>query len=150
MRQEIADALKSALKGGDKERVSTLRMAQAAIKDRNIANRGAGKGEADDTEVVGVLTRMVKQREDAAQQFAEGGRPELAEKERREIVTIRGFLPAQMDDAAVAAAAEAAVAEIGASTPKDMGAVLGLLKKRYAGKMDFGKASGVVKGLLAG
>lgn len=150
MRQEIADALKSAMRGGDKERVSTLRMVQAAIKDRDIANRGMGKSEADDTEVVGILTKMVKQREDAAKQFTDGGRPELAEKERNEIAMIRDFLPVQMDDAAIAEAAKAAVAEIGATSQKDMGAVLGLLKKRHAGKMDFGKASGVVKGLLAG
>lgn len=150
MRQEIADALKSALKGGDKERVSTLRMVQAAIKDRDIANRGAGKSEADDTEVVGIMTKMVKQREDAAKQFSDGGRPELAEKEKAEIAVILDFLPVQMSEAEIADAAKAAVAEIGATSPKDMGAVVGLLKKRHAGKMDFGKASGVVKRLLAG
>lgn len=148
MRERITETLKTALKGGDKERVSTLRMVQAAIKDRDIANRGLGKGPADDGELVAVLTRMVKQREDAAKAFAGGGRPELAQKERAEIEMIRAFLPAQMSEAEVAEAARQAVAEIGASSPKDMGAVIGLLKKRHAGRMDFGRASAALKALL--
>lgn len=149
MRELIAEAQKSALKAGEKDRLSTLRMMQAAIKDRDIANRGAGKDAADNGEVVSILTKMVKQREDAAKAFAEGGRPELAAKEQAEIEVIRGFLPTQMSESEVEAAARAAVAEIGASNPKDMGAVLSLLKKRHAGTMDFGRASAVVKALLS-
>lgn len=149
LREDIAGAVKTALKAGEKDQVSTLRMVQAAVKDRDIANRGAGKSEAGDDEVVAVLTKMVKQREESAKAFVEGGRPELAEKEKAEIAVIRAFLPEQMDEEQVEAAARGAVAEIGATSPKDMGAVIGLLKKRHAGRMDFGVASGIVKKLLA-
>ncbi len=149
LREDIAGAVKTALKAGEKDQVSTLRMVQAAVKDRDIANRGAGKSEAGDDEVVAVLTKMVKQREESAKAFVEGGRPELAEKEKAEIAVIRAFLPEQMDEEQVDAAARGAVAEIGATSPKDMGAVIGLLKKRHAGRMDFGVASGIVKKLLA-
>lgn len=149
LREDIAGAVKTALKAGEKDQVSTLRMVQAAVKDRDIANRGAGKSEAGDDEVVAVLTKMVKQREESAKAFVEGGRPELAEKEKAEIAVIRAFLPEQMDEEQVEGAARGAVAEIGATSPKDMGAVIGLLKKRHAGRMDFGVASGIVKKLLA-
>lgn len=148
MRERIVETLKSAMKAGDKEQVSVLRMMQTAIKDRDIANRGAGKEAADDGEIVAALTKMVKQREESAKVFAEGGRSDLAEKERGEIVVIRSFLPVQMSEAEVETAAREAVAEIGASNPKDMGAVIGLLKKRFSGRMDFGKASAAVKRLL--
>jgi hypothetical protein len=148
MREQIAEALKTALKAQDKPRVSTLRMANAAIQDRDIANRGAGKGPATADEVLQLLTKMVKQREESAAAFEAGGRPELAQKEREEIVTIREFLPQQMSDAEIAEASRAAIAEIGATNIRDMGRVMAVLREKFTGSMDFGKASGTIKGLL--
>jgi uncharacterized protein len=148
MRETIAEALKTAMRAQDKRSLSTLRMIQSAIKDRDIANRGIGKGAASDDEVLQILAKMVKQREESARAFDEGGRPELAAQERDEIEIIRGFQPKQLGDDEVMAAARAAMAETGASGPKDMGRVMAVLKERFAGQMDFGKASSVVKSLL--
>ena len=148
MREAIAEALKTALKAQDKPRVSTLRMANAAIQDRDIANRGAGKGPATADEVLQLLTKMVKQREESAAAFEAGGRPELAEKERQEIEIIREFLPQQMSDAEITEAVRAAIAEVGAASIRDMGRVMAVLREKFTGSMDFGKASGIIKGLL--
>jgi uncharacterized protein YqeY len=148
MRATIAEALKTALKSGDKERSGTLRLVNAAIQDRDIANRGAGKGAATDDEVIQILAKMVKQREESAKAFDDGKRPELAAKERAEIEIIRAFLPKQMDDAAMQQAITDAISEIGAANVRDMGRVMAALREKYAGQMDFGKASGVVKSLL--
>jgi uncharacterized protein len=148
MRNKIAEALKTALKSGDKERSGTLRLVNAAIQDRDIANRGAGKGAASDDEVMQILAKMVKQREESAKAFDDGNRPELASKERAEIAIIRGFLPEQMDDAAAEQAIRDAIAKTGAAGVKDMGRVMAALREKYAGQMDFGKASGLVKNLL--
>ncbi|TIT27309.1 MAG: GatB/YqeY domain-containing protein [Mesorhizobium sp.] len=141
MREKIAESLKSAMKAQDKHRLPTLRLIQAAIHDRDIANRGAGKPAASEEEILQILAKMVKQREESAKAFEDGKRPELAAQERGEMEIIRGFLPTQLDDAAVTAAARAA-------SQKDMGKVIGALKQKYAGQMDFGKASSIVKGLL--
>lgn len=148
MRDTISDALKTAMKAGEKDRVSTLRMIQSAIKDRDIANRGAGKPAASDDEIAQLLAKMVKQREDSAKAFDDGNRPELAEKEREEIAIIRGFMPKQLDEAETEAAIRAAIAATGASGAKDMGKVMAALREKHAGQMDFGKASGTVKRLL--
>lgn len=148
MRATIGEALKTALKAQDKARVGTLRMVQAAIKDRDIANRGSGKGEATNDEIAQLLAKMVKQREDSAKAFDDGNRPELAAKEREEIVVIRDFMPKQLDQAETEAAIRAAIAETGAAGVKDMGKVMAALREKYAGQMDFGKASGLIKGLL--
>ena len=148
MRATISEALKTALKAQDKLRVSTLRMAQAAIKDRDIANRGAGKEPASNDEVAQLLAKLVKQREDSAKAYDDGNRPELAAQERSEIDIIRGFMPKQLGDAEVEAAAREAIASSGAASGKDMGKVMAALREKYAGQMDFGKASGVVKRLL--
>ncbi|OQM76921.1 GatB/YqeY domain-containing protein [Manganibacter manganicus] len=148
MREKFADQVKTAMKAGDKPRLSTLRLIQAAIKDRDIANRGAGKEAATDDEIVQLLAKMVKQREESAKAFEDGGRPELAAKERQEIVTIREFLPRQMEPAEAEAAIRAVIAETGAASIRDMGKVMAALREKHAGEMDFGKASGVVKGLL--
>ena len=148
MRDRIAENVKTAMKAGDKERLSTLRLIQAAFKDRDIANRGAGKEAASDDELLQLLAKMVKQREESAKAFDDGGRPELAAKEREEIAIIRDFMPKQMDEAETEAAIRAAVAETGAASVKDMGKVIARLREQYAGRMDFGKASGLVKGLL--
>jgi uncharacterized protein YqeY len=148
MRGKIAEALKTALKAGEKERVSTLRMIQAAIKDRDIANRGSGNPEAGDDEIAQLLAKMVKQREESAKAYDDGGRPELAQKEREEIAVIRDFMPKQLDEAETEAAIREAIAATGASGPKDMGKVMAALREKFAGQMDFGRASGTVKRLL--
>ena len=150
MREAINAALKDAMKARDADRTGTLRMISAAIKDRDIEARGAGKGTATDDELKVLLAKMIKQRQESASIYDQNGRPELAAKERAEIVTIQDFLPAQMDEAAVAAAIDAAIAETGAASIKDMGKVMGALKAKYAGQMDFSAANGVVKAKLQG
>ena len=148
MRDTIAEALKTALKAGDKSRLLTLRMIQSAIKDRDIANRGVGKDAANDDDVLQILAKMVKQREESAKAFDDGNRPELAAQERAEIEILRAFQPQQLGDDEVKTAAREAIAATGAAGPKDMGRVMAVLKEQFAGKMDFGKASGIVKQLL--
>lgn len=148
MREKVAEEVKAAMKAGDKGRLSTLRMIQSAIKDRDIANRGTGKEAASDDEILQLLAKMVKQREESAKAFDDGGRAELAAKEREEIAVIRAFMPKQMDDAETEAAIRAVITETGAAGVKDMGKVMAALREKYAGQMDFGKASGLVKGLL--
>ena len=148
MRAKIAESLKTAMKAQDKHRLPTLRLIQAAIHDRDIANRGTGKEPASNDEILQIMAKMVKQREESAKAFDDGKRPELAAKEREEMAIIRDFLPTQLDDAAVTAAAREAITETGAASQKDMGKVIAVLKQKYAGQMDFAKASGIVKGLL--
>ena len=148
MRDTIAEALKDALKSRDKLRTGTLRLINAAIQDRDIANRGTGKDPVNDEEILQILTKMVKQREESAKAFEEGGRIELAEQERGEIAIIREYLPSQLDEAGMRAAAQEAVSESGAAGLRDMGRVMAVLKERYPGRLDFGKASALVKELL--
>ena len=148
MREKIAEALKTAIKTGDKRRTATLRMINAAIQDRDIAHRGTGKGPATDDDVMQILVRMVKQREESAKAFEEGNRPELAAQERDEIGIIRDFQPKQLDDDAVKEAVQAAIHETGAQGLRDMGRVMTVLKDKYAGQMDLGKAGGIVKAML--
>lgn len=148
LRETIAEALKEALKNKDKLRTGTLRLVNAAIQDRDIANRGTGKDPVNDDEILQVLTKMVKQREESAKAFEDGARPELAAQERAEIAIIKDFLPAQMSADEVRAAAQGAIAETGAQGLRDMGRVMAVLKERYPGRLDFGKASALVKDLL--
>ncbi|RWD66543.1 MAG: GatB/YqeY domain-containing protein [Mesorhizobium sp.] len=148
MREKIAESMKSAMKAQDKHRLPTLRLIQAAIHDRDIANRGAGKPAASEEEILQILAKMVKQREESAKAFEDGKRPELAAQERGEMEIIREFLPTQLGDAEIMAAAREAIAAAGAASQKDMGKVIGALKQKYAGQMDFAKASAIVKGLL--
>lgn len=148
MREKIAEEVKNAMKARDAARLPTLRLIQSAIKDRDIANRGVGKEAASDDDILQILAKMVKQREESAKAFEDGGRPELAAKEREEIVILRDFQPAQMDDAGIEVAAREAIAATGAASQKDMGRVMAVLKETYAGQMDFSKASSIVKGLL--
>ncbi|MBD9446200.1 MULTISPECIES: GatB/YqeY domain-containing protein [unclassified Rhizobium] len=145
LRDQLAAALKDAMKSKNAERLSTVRLIQAAIKDRDIANRGAGKEEASDDEILQILAKMVKQRDESAKIYEENARPELAAKERAEIAVLHDFLPKQLSDAEVRSNITAIIAEIGAAGPKDMGKVMAVLKERYAGQMDFSKASGAVK-----
>ncbi len=148
MRDKITEALKASLKAGEKQRASTLRMVNAAIQDRDIANRGTGKGPAGDEEILQILTKMVKQRQESAKAFEDGKRPELAAAENAEIAIISEFLPTQMDDAEAKAAIGQAIRDIGATGLRDMGKVMAELKAKYTGQMDFAKASGWVKELL--
>lgn len=149
MRDKIAEALKLALKSHEKRRVSTLRLIQAAITDRDIANRGVGKEPVNDEEILQILSKMVKQREESAKAFEEGARLELAAQEREEIEIVREFLPVQMSENEIRKAAQDAIAEVGAEGLRDMGKAMAVLKERYPGKMDFAKASATIKALLA-
>ena len=150
MREAISAALKEAMKARDADRVGTLRMVSAAFKDRDIEARGAGKGTATDDELKQLLAKMIKQRQESAAIYDENGRPELATKERAEIEVIQGFLPRQLSEGEVMEAIEAAIAETGAVSIKDMGRVMGALKAKHTGTMDFAAANGVVKARLTG
>ena len=150
MQERFTEALKEAVKSQDKIRVSTLRLITAAIKDRDIAARSADSGDGvTDEQILEILAKMVKQRQEAASTYEEAGRLELAEQERAEIVIIEEFLPQQLSEDEVSAAVAAAIAELGAGSLKDMGKVMACLKGKYAGQMDFGKASALVKQKLA-
>jgi uncharacterized protein YqeY len=151
LRDRLNDAVKTAMKAKDPRRVATLRLVLSALKDRDIANRteDSRAGIADD-EILSLLAKMIKQREESAAAYTGGGRPELAEAERAEILIIKGFMPQQMSPEAAKAAAAGIIAETGAASMKDMGKVMALLKERYTGQMDFAAASATVKGLLAG
>lgn len=148
MRDQLAAALKDAMKSRDSARLSTIRLMQAEIKSRDIANRTASKDEASDEEILQILAKMVKQREESAKIYEDNARPELAAKERAEIVVVQNFMPKQLSEAEVRANVAAAIAETGAAGPKDMGKVMAALKEQYAGQMDFAKASAVLKELL--
>ena len=148
MRDTIAEALKDAQKSRDKLRTGTLRLINAAIQDRDIANRGVGKDPVGADEILQILTKMVKQREESAKAFEEGGRSDLATQERAEIAIIKEYLPSQLGEDETRAAAQAVVSESGAEGLRDMGRVMALLKERYPGRMDFSRASIIVKELL--
>lgn len=150
MREKLRTNLNEAMKARDKRRAATLRLVSAAIKDRDIDARGNGKEQIGDDEILALLQKMVKQREESATIYAENDRPELAEQERAEIAIIEEYLPKPMSDADVDAAIVAAISETGAESVKDMGRVIGLLKENYPGRIDFGKAAGLVKAKLAG
>jgi uncharacterized protein len=149
LRARFTTEMKEAMKAGDKGRLATVRMIQAALKDKDIEARGLGKEPASDEEILSLLQKMIKQRTESAAVYEQGGRPELAANERAEIAIIESFLPKQMDEAETQAAIEAAIAETGAAGPKDMGKVIAALKGQFAGRMDFGRASGLVKAALA-
>jgi uncharacterized protein YqeY len=150
LRERITNGLKDAMREKDAARLSTLRLINAAIKDQDIAARGAGKTEGvDEGEILAILAKMVKQRIDSANVYEEGGRLELAEKERAEIKVIEGFLPRQLSEAEIAVAIDAAIEQTGASSIRDMGRVMGALKAAYAGQMDFGAAGALIKERLA-
>jgi uncharacterized protein YqeY len=150
LRDDINNALKEAMKGGDKRRVSTLVLVNSAVKNADIEARGHGKGPLSDEELLSLLQKMIKQRHESIELYEKGGRAELAAQEREEIAIIASYLPQQMSEAEARAAIDAAVAETGAGGMKDMGKVMAALKARHAGKMDFAKASALVKARLAG
>lgn len=150
LRTDLSDALKTAMKARDQRSVSTVRLILAALKDRDIAARGNGNSEGiGEPEIFEMLRKMVKQREEAIALYEQGGRLELAEQEREEIGVIQRFLPKQMEEVETRQAVEAAVAELGARSLKDMGKVMGALKQSYGGRMDMAKAGQLVKAKLA-
>ncbi len=150
MRDRINQDLKTAMLAKDKQRTGTLRLISAAIKDRDILARGAGTTAASETELIDLLAKMVKQRQESARIYTDNARPELAAQEVAEIAVIEEYLPHQLDEAGVQAAIAAAIAATGASGIKDMGKVMGELKAHHAGAMDFGKAGAAVKAALTG
>ena len=146
MQEQFSEALKAAVKNQDKVRISTLRLITAAIKDRDIAARTADNRDGvSDDEILEILAKMVKQRQESAATYEQAGRLELAEQERSEIIVIEEFMPRQLDEEEMAAAVTAVIEAQAASSLKNMGKVMGALKSQYAGQMDFGKAGALVK-----
>jgi uncharacterized protein YqeY len=148
LRDNINNAVKDAMKARDERRVSTLRMMNAAIKNADIEARGQGKEPLNEADLMSLFQKMIKQRQESAELYDKGARPELAAAERSEIEIITAYLPQQMSDVEAGSAISAVLKEINAETMKDMGRAMAALKERFAGKMDFGKASGKIKELL--
>lgn len=148
LRDQINEAVKQAMKSQDKLRLSTLRLVNAAIKNADIEARGAGKDALADADLPALLQKLIKQRQESAELYEKGGRPELAAQERGEIEVITGFLPQQLSEADTKTAIAEAIKQTGAAGMKDMGKVIGALKERHAGRIDFAKASAVVKTML--
>lgn len=147
LRDDINKALTGAMKAKNERAVSTLRMVNSALKNADIEARASGK-QLGDAEVLAVLQKMVKQRQESVEMYKKGGRDDLVKQEEEEIAIIQGYLPKQMSEAEMAAAIDAAIKETGAASMKDMGNVIGTLRGQYAGQMDFGKASALVKAKL--
>jgi uncharacterized protein len=149
MRERLNSELKTAMKAGEKRRVDTIRMVNAALKDKDIEARGQGKTVSEE-EILSLLQKLIKSRQESAEIYEKAGRAELAAQEREEIAIIQSFLPQPLSAAEVEAAIGAAIAETGAASLKDMGKVVGALKAKYAGRMDIGKASAAMKAKLGG
>ncbi|AOG04232.1 GatB/YqeY domain-containing protein [Bosea sp. RAC05] len=150
LRERFTADLKEAMKAGDKGKVSTIRMITSALKDKDIEARGLGKGETTPDELLALLQKMIKQRQESIAIYEANGRPELAAGETAEVEVIASYMPRQMSDDEVKAAIADAVTESGAASVEDMGKVIAILRAKFAGQMDFGKASGLVKAALAG
>lgn len=148
MRDIFANELKESLKARDARRTGTIRLIQTAIKDRDIANRGVGKDPVSDDEIMQILTKMIKQRDESANIYEGAARPELAAQEREEIEIIKGFMPEQIPEEKVLELCQSVISETGASGLRDMGKCMNVLKEKYPGQLDFAKASGMVKELL--
>jgi uncharacterized protein len=148
MRQRITQAVKDAMKSGEKARLSTLRLITSAIKDRELGIGGNAPCEVGDPEITAILQKMVKQRRESIVTYEKAGRQDLADTEKAELAILEEYLPKQMDEAEVRAAVSALIAELRAAGPQDMGRVMGAIKERFSGRMDVGKASGIVKDLL--
>lgn len=150
MREQLKEALKSAMVAHDAQKISTVRLILAAVKDRDIASRGTAKdGQISDDDILQLLQSMIKQRRDSIAMYQKGGRQDLVDNEQKEVDIIRSFLPKQMTPDEMKAAVEAVIKETGAAGLKDMGKVMAALREKYAGRMDFGAASGIVKAVLA-
>ena len=150
LRDDINNALKGAMKAGDARRVSTLRLVNSALKNADIEARGQGKPPLADEDLLGLLQKMIKQRQESVELYQKGNRADLVAQEQGEIDIISGYLPAQMSEDEIGTVIAALVKETGATAMKDMGRVMAAIKERYAGKLDTGKASAAVKRLLSG
>ena len=150
LREKFNEALKEAMRAKDQRRVGTLRLINSALKDKDIEARGLGKGPLSDEEILALLQKMIKQRNDSIEAYEKAGRADLVAQEQEEKQIIEAYLPQQMGSDEVKAAVQAAIASTGAASVKDMGKVMGELKAKFAGRMDFSKANGVVKDLLSG
>jgi uncharacterized protein YqeY len=148
LRTRLSDAMKDAMRAKNERVLQTVRLMLAALKDRDIAARPKGITAIPDDEILQMFNSMIKQRRESIEMFTKGNRPELAKQEQEEIEVIQSFMPAQMDEAAVVAAVKEAIAQAGATSVKDMGKVMAVLKEKYAGRMDFSRVSGVVKQTL--
>ncbi|MBC7479337.1 MAG: GatB/YqeY domain-containing protein [Pseudorhodobacter sp.] len=149
IRERLQAEIKDAMRAKAAERLSGLRLILGAIKDREIALRGEGGAEMTEADILPILGKMVKQRQESVRLYVEGGREDLAQKERNEITVIEEFLPAQLSPAEVEGAIAAAVSEVGATSVKDMGRVMAVLKAKYTGQMDFGAVGALIKSRLA-
>jgi uncharacterized protein len=150
LRDQLMEDVKAAMKGGDKLRLSTIRLIQAALKDKDIEARGQGKGQLTDDDLLGLMQKMVKQRQESIAIYTQAGRAELAAAEQAEVEVISSYMPKQMDEAGMKDAITTVIAATGAASMKDMGKVVAELKTRHAGQMDFAKASQMVKAALGG
>ncbi len=150
LREKFNEALKDAMRAKDARKVGTLRLINSALKDKDIEARGLGKAPLNDEEVLALLQKMIKQRNDSIEAYEKAGRADLVAQEQEEKAIIEAYLPQQMDLEEVKAAVKGVIASTGAASVKDMGKVMGELKAKFAGKMDFSKANGVVKDLLSG
>lgn len=148
LREELQKALKESMLNKDTDTVSAVRLIIAGMKEKDVDARGKGLKEASDTDLLSMMQSMIKQRNDSIKMYVEGNREDLAAKERKEISVIERFLPKQMSDAEIETAIKGIIADTGASSMKDMGKVMGALKAKYAGQLDFGKASGMIKNFL--
>ena len=150
LREDLQNALKTAMLAKDTATVSAVRLIIAGQKEKDVEARGKGQEKASDSDLMSMMQGMIKQRNDSIKMYLEGNRPELADKEKAEIAVIERFLPKQMSEAEAATAIQALIKELGATSMKDMGKIMGALKTKYAGQMDFGKANGIIKNYLAG
>lgn len=149
LREDLQKALKESMLAHDAETTGAVRLIIAGMKEKDVDARGKGAKEATEAELLSMMQTMIKQRNDSIKMYMDGNRPELAAKERKEIEIIERFLPKQMSDAEIEAAVRALISETGASSMKDMGKIMGVLKSQYAGQLDMGKANGIIKSLLA-
>ncbi len=148
LRDDLQSGLKAAMLAKDSVTTGALRMIIAGMKEKDVDARSKGKEKASDEELMSMMQTMIKQRNDSIKMYVEGNRPELAEKEKAEITIIEKFLPKQMSESEMENAIKTLIAEVGATSMKDMGKVMGALKSKYVGQMDFGKANGLIKAIL--
>lgn len=149
LRDDLQKALKESMLARDAETTGAVRMIIAGMKEKDVDARGKGLEKATDADLLAMMQNMIKQRNDSMKMYTDGNRQDLADKEAKEITIIERFMPKQMSEAEVEAAIKAAIAETGAQSMKDMGKIMGILKGKYVGQMDFGKANGVIKALLS-
>lgn len=149
LREDLQNALKEAMKAKNMPEVNAVRMIIAGLKEKDVEARGKGKKQAEDAELLAMMQSMIKQRNESIKLYNDGNRPDLAQKEQAEITVIEKFLPKQLSEAEMSEVIKGVITQTGAQSVKDMGKVMGTLRSQYAGQMDFGKASEIIKSLLA-